>query len=131
MYRIDGWLDALEGRRLREVLTALTDRSIPGDTRTPTQARADALADLVAAAAANTRPLGTCGLSVLVDIDTLPDGLGATLDDGQPLGRIALRPADLRRGLRSHLRGQDAATRSCRWPWAGPHAGPAAGNGPP
>ena len=89
MYRIDGWLDALEGRRLREVLTALTDRSIPGDTRTPTQARADALADLVAAAAANTRPLGVCGLSVLVDIDTLPDGLGATLDDGQPLGPAA------------------------------------------
>ena len=89
MFRIDGWLDALEGRRLRDTLTALTDRTIPGDTRTPTQARADALADLVAAAAANTRPLGTCGLSVLVDIDTLPDGLGATLDDGQPIGQIA------------------------------------------
>ena len=118
MYRIDGWLDALEGRRLREVLTALTDRSIPGDTRTPTQARADALADLVAAAAANTRPLGTCGLSVLVDIDTLPDGLGATLDDGQPIGQISLRPAHLRRGLRSHLRGQ--ARRHVRAAGAGP-----------
>jgi hypothetical protein len=129
MYRIDGWLDALEGRRLREVLTALTDRSIPGDTRTPTQARADALADLVAAAAANTRPLGTCGLSVLVDIDTLPDGLGATLDDGQPIGPatfdlLSCAPAcavifGVKRGdTFVPLALGRAARRASRWQWA-------------
>ncbi len=129
MYRIDGWLDALEGRRLREVLTALTDRSIPGDTRTPTQARADALADLVAAAAANTRPLGMSGLSVLVDIDTLPDGLGATLDDGQPIGRIAfdlLTCAAVCAVIFGVKRGDTfvplalgrAARRASRWQWA-------------
>ncbi|MBK6763379.1 MAG: DUF222 domain-containing protein [Micrococcales bacterium] len=86
MYRLDGWLDAIEGRRLRDTLTAFTDPGLPGDTRTPTQARADALADILAAANANTRPLGVSGLSVLVDLDTLPDGLGATLDDGHPIG---------------------------------------------
>ncbi len=86
MYRLDGWLDAIEGRRLRDTLAAFTDPGLPGDTRTPTQARADALADILAAANANTRPLGVSGLSVLVDLDTLPDGLGATLDDGHPIG---------------------------------------------
>jgi hypothetical protein len=57
-----------------------------GDTRTPTQARADALADLLAAARANTRPLGVSGLSILVDVEALPGGIGSALDDGQPLG---------------------------------------------
>ncbi len=86
MFRLDGWLDALEGRRLRDALTEFTDRTRAGDTRTATQARADALADLLAAARANTRPLGVSGLSILVDIEALPDGTGATCDDGQPLG---------------------------------------------
>jgi hypothetical protein len=86
MFRLDGWLDALEGRRLRDALAAFTDRGGAGDTRTATQARADALADLLAAASANTRPLGVSGVSILVDIQALPDGIGAALDDGQPLG---------------------------------------------
>ena len=86
MFRLDGWLDGLEGRRLRDALAAFTDRRSSGDTRTATQARADALADIITAANANTRPLGVSGLSVLVDIEDLPDGVGATLDDGQLLG---------------------------------------------
>ena len=86
MFRLDGWLDGLEGRRLRDALAAFTDRRSRGDTRTATQARADALADIITAANANTRPLGVSGLSVLVDIEDLPDGVGATLDDGQLLG---------------------------------------------
>ncbi|MFN8184202.1 MAG: DUF222 domain-containing protein [Candidatus Nanopelagicales bacterium] len=86
MFRVDGWLDSVEGRRLRDTLAAFTDRGLPGDTRTPVQARADALADILAAASANTRPLGVSGLSVLVDLDTLSEGLGATLDDGHPIG---------------------------------------------
>ena len=86
MFRLDGWLDGLEGRRLRDALAAFTDRTSTGDTRTATQARADALADIITAANANTRPLGVSGLSVLVDLENLPDGLGATLDDGQLLG---------------------------------------------
>jgi hypothetical protein len=86
MFRLDGWLDALEGRRLRDALAAFTDRGSSGDTRTAAQARADALADIITAANTNTRPLGVSGLSVLVDIENLPDGHGATLDDGQLLG---------------------------------------------
>ncbi|MBK6762163.1 MAG: DUF222 domain-containing protein [Micrococcales bacterium] len=86
MYRLDGWLDAIEGRRLRDTLTAFTDPGLPGDTRTPTQARADALADILAAANANTRPLGVSGLSRPRRPRHLPDGLGATLDDGHPIG---------------------------------------------
>jgi len=86
MFRLDGWLDAIEGRRLRDALAAFTDRATTGDTRTPTQARADALADIISAANANTRPLGVSGLSVLVDIENLPEGHGATLDDSHLLG---------------------------------------------
>jgi hypothetical protein len=86
MFRLDGWLDGLEGRRLRDALAAFTDRPGRGDTRTAAQARADALADIITAANANTRPLGVSGLSVLVDLEHLPDGHGATLDDGQLLG---------------------------------------------
>jgi hypothetical protein len=89
MFRLDGWLDALEGRRLRDALAAFTDRTSTTDTRTAAQARADALADIITAANANTRPLGVSGLSVLVDLEHLPDGHGATLDDGQLLGPAA------------------------------------------
>ena len=89
MFRLDGWLDAIEGRRLRDTLAAFTNRAGAGDDRTPTQARADALADIISAANANTRPLGVSGVSVLVDIENLPEGHGATLDDGHPLGHAA------------------------------------------
>jgi len=86
MFRLDGWLDALAGRRLRTALEAFTDPHTPADPRTPAQTRADALADLTAAACANTNQTGICELSILVDLDTLPEATGATLDDGQPLG---------------------------------------------
>ncbi len=85
-YQLHGWLDSLQGTRLRDALASFTDRAAAGDPRTPKQRRADALADLVAAACANTRPLGTCGLSVLVDLEDLPEATGATLDDGTPIG---------------------------------------------
>ncbi len=83
MVRITGVLPETEGLRLLDVLAGFTDPPNTDDDRTPTQRRADAFADLVAAAAANTRPLGVNGLSVLVDLDHLPDG--ATLPDGTPI----------------------------------------------
>lgn len=86
MFRVDGWLDGVEGRRLRDTLVGFTDPRTPADARTAIQRRADALADVVAAANANTRPLGVSGLSILVDIDDLDEGIRATLDDGHPLG---------------------------------------------
>ena len=87
MFRLDGWLDAIEGRRLRDALTAFSHPGPGPDQRTPTQRRADALADIITAACANRRPLGVSGLSILVDLDTLPDGAGATLDDGHLISR--------------------------------------------
>jgi hypothetical protein len=81
--RVTGILPETDGIRLMDVLAGFTDPPDADDPRTPTQRRADAFADLVAAAAANTRPLGVNGLSVLVDLDHLPHG--ATLADGTPL----------------------------------------------
>ena len=49
------------------------------------QRRADALAAITAAAAANRTPLGTSGLSVLIDADQLPDAQRAVLTDGTPI----------------------------------------------
>ncbi len=86
MFRIDGWLDPVEGRRLRDTLAVFTDPRTPNDHRTAIQRRADALTDLVAAANANSRPLGVSGLSILVDVDEIDDGTRATLDDGHPIG---------------------------------------------
>ncbi len=83
MWRLSGLLDALDGARLSEVLARFTAEPAP-DT-TAEQRRADALADLAAAAAANTRPLGVSALSVLVDITNLHDGTGAHLPDGTPM----------------------------------------------
>ncbi len=85
-FRITGWLDGVEGTRLRDVLSSFMDRADAADRRTAKQRRADALADMVAAACANTRPLGVSGLSVLVDLEDLADGAGATLEDGTPIG---------------------------------------------
>ena len=85
-FRLSGWLDSLDGTQLRDALAGFMDRASATDRRTVKQRRADALADLVTAACANTRPLGVSGLSVLVDIEDLPDGTGATLDDGTPIG---------------------------------------------
>jgi len=86
MFRLDGYLDPVNGARLRDALAALMQRTDRGDRRTPVQRRADALADLTAAALASTRPLGVSQLSVLVDLEELSDGQDATLDDGSPLG---------------------------------------------
>ena len=86
MFRIDGYFDPITGNELRNTLTALMKRTGPNDTRTPKQRRADAMADLLHAAAANTRPLGGSALSILIDLDQLTDARGATLDDNTPLG---------------------------------------------
>ncbi|MEZ5185424.1 MAG: DUF222 domain-containing protein [Candidatus Nanopelagicales bacterium] len=85
-WRLDGWLDAIAGQQLADALAAFTDPPAPGDPRTPTARRADALTDLVTAAMANTQPLGVSGLSILVDVEHLPDGHHAALDTGLPLG---------------------------------------------
>lgn len=89
MFRLDGWLDALEGRRLRDALIAFTDRRQPGDDRTTAARRADALSDILATVSANTRPLGVSQLTVLVDIANLPDGHQAVLEDGHVLTRAS------------------------------------------
>ncbi len=86
MFRLDGYLDPVDGARLRDALAVLMGRTGAEDTRSPAQRRADALADLVAAAAANTGPGGACGLSVLIDLEDLTDGQGAVLEDGSALG---------------------------------------------
>ncbi len=89
LFRLDGYLDSIEGHRLRDALAVFTDRPGPTDPRTTAQCRADALGDLVAAGMANTRPAGTSGLTVLVDADHLDDAARAVLDDGTPIGRAA------------------------------------------
>ncbi|MCU0297418.1 MAG: DUF222 domain-containing protein, partial [Candidatus Nanopelagicales bacterium] len=86
MFRLDGYLDPIHGARLRDALATLMGRTGRDDTRTPAQRRADALADLLTAAAANHRPGGISGLSVLIDLEDLTDGHGATLEDGSALG---------------------------------------------
>jgi hypothetical protein len=86
LFRLDGHLDSVEGRRLRDALLAFTDRGGANDPRDAKQRRADALADIVSIAQANTRPLGVSGLSVLIDLDTLPAGIRAQFDDGGLLG---------------------------------------------
>jgi hypothetical protein len=86
MFHLEGYLDGVSGQQLRDTLTTFMDRADRADSRTPRQRRADALADLVAAAAANTNPLGVSGLSVLVDVDQLLEGRGARFEDGTPLG---------------------------------------------
>ena len=85
MWRLDGWLDSVEGRRLAEALAAFTHRGGPEDVRTAKQRRADAIGDLAAAGCANARPTGVSGLSILVEIEDLPGGQGAELEDGHPL----------------------------------------------
>ena len=86
LFRLDGYLDTIEGRRLRDALAVFTDRPVAGDARTAAQRRADALGDIVAAGLAGTRPVGTSGLSVLVDVEHLDEAARAVLDDGTPIG---------------------------------------------
>ncbi len=87
MWRLSGLLDDVEGARLAEVLaqfSAARDAGVDAGETLP-QRRADALAAMAAAAAANRAPLGTSGLSVLVDADDLPQAARAVLTDGTPI----------------------------------------------
>ncbi len=82
-YRLDGHLDPITGKRLADALSDLMTRTGPDDTRTPTQRRADALADLLSAAQANRKPFGISGVSILIDADTIGAG---HLDDATLIG---------------------------------------------
>lgn len=86
MWRVDGYLDSVGGQLLADTLNSFSDRACPGDTRSRRQIRADALTDICAAACANTKPLWVSGLTVTVDIATLPEHLQARFDDETPLG---------------------------------------------
>jgi hypothetical protein len=87
MWRLSGLLDDVEGARLAEVLEVFGAGRDAGvdPTETLPQRRADALGAIAAAAAANRTPLGTAGLSVLVDAEQLPDAQRAVLADGSPI----------------------------------------------
>jgi hypothetical protein len=87
MWRLSGMLDDVEGARLAEVLeqfSASRDAGVDAG-ETLTQRRADALAAMAAAADANRTPLGTSGLSVLIDAEDLPEAQRAVLTDGTPI----------------------------------------------
>jgi len=86
MFRLVGLLDTLAGQRLRDALVAAMDRAEAGDVRSPQQRRADALDDVVAAGVASRRPLGVNGLTVTVDMEGLPQAVGARLGQDTPIG---------------------------------------------
>ena len=86
MWKLDGLLDAIAGSKLNDLLQPLMAKDSADDPRGPKQRRADALDDVVSLARASRNPLGVSGLSVLVDIDTLPDDAKAALEDGRLLG---------------------------------------------
>ena len=86
MWKIEGLLDAITGNKLQDLLQPLMAKDGKDDSRSPKQRRADALDDLVSLARANRSPLGVSGLTVLVDIDGLPDEARAVLEDGSVLG---------------------------------------------
>jgi hypothetical protein len=79
MWRLTGLLDDIEGARLAEVLEAFSASRDAGVDVTLPQRRADALAMMAEAASANHTPLGTGGLSVLIDADDLPEAQRAVL----------------------------------------------------
>ncbi len=87
MWRLTGLLDDIEGARLAEVLeqfSACRDAGVDAGETLP-QRRADALAMMAEAASANHTPLGTSGLSVLIDAEDLPEAQRALLTDGTPI----------------------------------------------
>jgi len=86
MWKLDGLLDAITGTKLNDLLQPLMAKEGADDPRGPKQRRADALDDVVSLARANRSPLGVSGLTVLVDIEQLPDGFQAALEDGSVLG---------------------------------------------
>ena len=89
-FHLDALLDSIGGRRLQRALEAFTSQPVPGDPRDIRQRRVDALVDIAAAAMANRAPLGVSQLSVLVDVENLPEGSPAVLDDGTPIGPASL-----------------------------------------
>jgi hypothetical protein len=86
MWAITGLLDEVDGAILADTLASFTRPPDTLDTTTPAQRRADALTDMSKAAAANTHPGGVSAVSILVDLEHLPEGDNATLVDGTPLG---------------------------------------------
>ena len=86
MWALTGLLDEVDGAILAETLASFTRTADTLDAATPAQRRADALADMTNAAAATTGPLGVSAVSILVDLEHLPQGDTATLVDGTPLG---------------------------------------------
>jgi len=86
MWGITGLLDEVDGAVLAETLAAFTQPRDTHDKATPAQRRADALAAIANAAATNQRPLGVSAVSILVDLENLPEGANACLTDGTPLG---------------------------------------------
>lgn len=84
-WQIKGILDPVAGRRLRDAFATFTDQRSPDDPRSAAQRRADALDDIVAAGVASTSPMGTSGVLISADLDTLTEGHGAKLDD-MPIG---------------------------------------------
>jgi len=86
MWKLSGLLDGITGQKLHDALQPLMAHTGPTDNRTATERRADALDDLVSMARANTRPMGVSGLTVLIDVENLPEGIKAALEDGTVLG---------------------------------------------
>ncbi|MEI2641593.1 MAG: DUF222 domain-containing protein [Candidatus Nanopelagicales bacterium] len=108
MWKLDGLLDAIAGNKLNDLLQPLMAKEGADDPRGPKQRRADALDDVVSLARASRSPLGVSGLSVLVDIDTLP-GRCQSRAGRRPAARPRrLRPAVLHRGHECDLRAEPA-----------------------
>ncbi len=82
MWRLTALLDETTGAVLADALAAATSDDT-GDTLP--QRRADALTDLIDAGHTTTRPLGVSAVSILIDVEHLPDGTGARLPDGTPI----------------------------------------------
>ena len=84
MWRLTALLDETTGAVLADALAAATaGTDDTGDTLP--QRRADALTDLIDAGHTTTRPLGVSAVSILIDVEHLPDGTGARLPDGTPI----------------------------------------------
>ncbi|MEI2643434.1 MAG: DUF222 domain-containing protein [Candidatus Nanopelagicales bacterium] len=119
MWKLDGLLDAITGNKLNDLLQPLMAKEGADDPRGPKQRRADALDDVISLARANRSPLGVSGLTVLVDIDGLPDGFQAALEDGNVLGPDTFDLLSCSRGDVGDLRDQPAE--GFRTTTVGPH----------
>ena len=87
MWALTGLLDDIDGARLADLLEVFSpapDAGVdPGQTLP--QRRADALAAMIAAAAANRTRWAPAGLSVLIDVADLTDAQQAVLTDSTPI----------------------------------------------